>query len=193
MKKLFRLFAIILAMLMVIVSLVSCSEPFEPGRGKNSDPKSGISIISGDTKVQPHSELRFIQSYNKQQNMGSSADGIAMFQSPDEYLQKNEDKIPAVNSKDISIDLTSRGKLTKVEIYTRTDILEIAIYDLKRTITLGETDIFEDAEKVFSSLSIEGTYYVVLQVYYEGELIETDNGPFQEGSEYSYYFKIVIQ
>ena len=191
MKKLFRLSAIILAMLMVVASLVSCSEPFEPGRGKNSDPKSGMSIIVGDTKVKPLSNLMYTQFYDEQTGQASSASG--MDRSPTVYLPKNEDKIPAVNSKEISIDLTSRGKLTRVEIYTRTDILEISIYDLKKTITLGETDIFEDAEKVFSSLSIEGTYYVVLQVYYEGELIETDNGPFQEGSEYSYYFKIVIQ
>lgn len=48
MKKLFKLSAIILALMIVISSLASCSEPFEPGRGKNRDPKSGISIIVGD-------------------------------------------------------------------------------------------------------------------------------------------------
>ena len=124
--------------------------------------------------------------------MGSSADGIAMFQSPKEYLQKNEDKIPAVNSKNISIDLTSRGKLTKIEIYTRTDILGISLYNLQKTLTLGETDIFADAEEAFGSLSVEGTYYVALYVDYDGETIETDKGTFKEGSGYTYYFKITL-
>ena len=191
MKKLLRLSALILALVLAITSLASCGKT-EPGRGKNRDSKSEISIIVGDTKVEPHSELRYVQSYDKQNNQGISADGIGMFQSPSEYLQKNEDKIPAVNSKEISIDLTSRGKLTKVEIYSRTDVLAISLYNLKQTITLGETDIFADAEKAFAALPRERTYYVALYVDYAGDLIKTDKGDFREGSGYTYYFKIVI-
>ncbi len=177
----------------MITSLAACGkEPSTvPGQGKNHDPKSEVSIIYGDTKVIPHSELRYVQSYDKQNNQGIAADGIGMFQSPSEYLQQNEDKIPAVNSKNISIDLSSRGKLTKVEIYTRTDISEISLYDLRTTITLGETDIFAEAEEAISNLS-EGMYYITLDVDYKGELIETDKGTFQERSGYTYYFKIVI-
>lgn len=191
MKKLLRLSALILALVLAITSLVACGKT-EPGRGKNRDPESEISIIVGDTKVKPHSELRYVQSYDKQNNQGISADGIGMFQSPSEYLQENEDKIPAVNSKKISIDLSSKGKLTKVEIYSRTDILAVSLYDLKKTITLGETDIFADAEEAFGALSAEGTYYVALYVDYDGETIETDKGTFKEGSGYTYYFKITL-
>ena len=191
MKKLLRLSALILS-LFLMITLFSACDKTEPGRGKNRDPQSGISIIVGDEKVKPHSELRYIQSYDEERNQGSSADGIAMFQSPDEYFMKNEDKIPAVNSQDVSIDLTSKGKLKKVEIYYRTDILEISLYDLKKTITLGETDIFADAEKAFAALSSERTYYIALYVDYDGDIIETGKGPFYEGSGYTYYFKIVL-
>ena len=191
MKKLCSLSALILAFALITTSLASCGKT-EPGRGKNRDPKSEISIIVGDTKVEPHSELRYVQSYDKQNNQGISADGIGMFQSTSEYLQENEDKIPSVNSPKISIDLSSRGKLTKVEIYSRTDILAVSLYDLKKTITLGETDIFTDAEEAFGSLSVEETYYVALYVDYDGETIETDKGTFKEGSGYTYYFKITL-
>ena len=188
MKKLFKSLAVVLALMLAAASLVSCSAPSEPGQGKNKKTKYELYISAGGEKTEPHSVLRYIQSYNEATDQWTAADGMGMFSSPSEYIYGHEDSIPAVNSKNVTIDLSSNGKLSKVEIYGKADLLDV--YELAESITLGETDIFADAEKAFSSLP-EGTHYVVLTVSYKGDFIESDTGGRYEGSGYTYYFKIV--
>jgi len=188
MKRLLNFFSLILALMLAAASLGSCSAPTEPGQGKNTATKSKIYISVGGEKTEPHSVLRYAQSYNEEMQQWLSADGIGMFSSAPEYIYEHEDTIPAVNSKSITIVLSSNGTLGKAEIYRKADLLDV--YELAESITLGETDIFADAEKAFSSLP-EGTHYVVLTVSYKGDFIESDTGGRYEESGYIYYFKIV--
>jgi len=191
MKKFLKLFSLVLTFALTITSLASCGTPLDPGQGKDKNTKSEIYIVDGSTQTKPYSVFRYSQSYNEEMKQWLSADGEGMFESPALHLQKNEDKIPAVSPENIEIDISSNGTLSKVEIYSKTDSLEISLYDLKTTLTLGKSDIFAEAKAAFSALT-EGTYYVALYVEWKGDFIESDNGGRYEGSGYTYYFKIVI-
>ena len=190
MKKLFKSLSVVLALMLAAASLVSCSAPSEPGQGKNKKTKYELYISAGGEKTEPHSVLRYIQSYNEATDQWTAADGMGMFSSPSEYIYGHKDSIPAVNSKNVTIDLSSNGKLSKVEIYGKDELL--STYNLKKSISLAETDIFDDAKKEFSNLS-KGTHYVVLTVSYTDKLIKTEQGDRYTGSGYTYYFKIVIE
>ena len=180
-----------LAFALIMTLLAACGAPLEPGRGKNEGSQNEIHVIGGGEKTVPHSVLRYSRSYAEETKQWLSADGAGAFESAAEYLQKNEDKIPAVIPENVEIDMSSNGTLGKVEIYRKADTAETRAYDLKNTITLGETDIFADAKAAFSVLT-EGTYYIALYVDWKGDFIETDNGGQHEASGYVYYFKITV-
>ena len=185
MKKLLRLSALILALVLAITSLAACGAPLEPGQGKNTGTKSKIYIIGDGTKVEPLSVLISAKSYEENVKQWLFADGEGMFGASASYLQENEDKIPAVSHKNIEFDISSNGTLGKVEIFGKA-------YDLEKTIlNLSETDIFADVKEAFSSLA-EGTHYVALYVEWKGDLIETDKGNEYESSGHIYYFKITL-
>lgn len=194
MKKSFKFIASAIAIIMAVSALASCgqaSETFEPGQGKNRNTTSTVTIISGENTVTPYSSMRFINSYNEQVGYATAVDGIAAFQKTEEFLKDNEESFPTVNSKSISIDISSNGKMTKLEIYTKNNAEEEPPFELKTSLALAETDIFESAKKTLESLP-DGTYYIIIYVTWDYGTVNTLKGTFQNISGYNYYFKLAI-
>ena len=198
MKKSFKFIASVIAIIMLVSPLASCgtspnqiSDTREPGQGKNEDTINTITIISGESAVTPYGSVRFINSYNEQTGYATAADGISAFQKTEEFLKDNEESFPTVNSKSISIDISSNGKMAKLEIYTKNDIEEKPPFELKTSLALDETDIFKNTTETLASLPM-GTYYIIIYVTWDHGIVNTPKGEFQNKSGYNYYFKLVI-